>query len=146
MSPVAGIVLPEEVVAAGAEGPKVATKVGAPFDVGAYVADRDAIGAWYRREGWPDARIAGFLDPGPEGVSVRFVARAGVRPRVGEVRLAQEGRVQESLVRRAVTLSPGDLVRPRDLAESRERLAELGLFRSVEVRPEAGGLRCGTSS
>jgi outer membrane protein assembly factor BamA len=30
----------------------------------------------------------------------------------------------------------GDLVRPRDLAESRERLAELGIFRSVEVRPE----------
>ena len=36
-----------------------------------------------------------------------------------------------------MTLEPGDLVRPRELAESRERLAELGFFRSVEVRPEA---------
>ncbi len=137
MSPVAGVVLPEEVVAAGAEGPAIATKVGAPFDVAAYVADRDAIGAWYRREGWPDARVTGFLDPGPDGVSVRFVARAGPRPRVGEVRVTQEGRVKDSLVRRSVTLDPGDLVRPRELAESRERLAELGFFRSVEVRPEA---------
>ncbi|HSD26535.1 MAG TPA: translocation/assembly module TamB domain-containing protein [Vicinamibacteria bacterium] len=137
VSSVAGIVLPEEVVAAGAEGPKVATKVGQPFDVAAYLADRDAIGAWYRREGWPDARVAGFLDPRPEGVSVRFAARAGPRPHVGEVRVAQEGRAPERLVRRQVTLAPGDLVRPHELAESRARLAELGIFRSVEVRPEA---------
>jgi outer membrane protein assembly factor BamA len=137
VSSVAGIQLPEEVVAAGASGPAITTKVGAPFDVAAYVADRDAIGAWYRREGWPDARVTGFLDPGPDGVSVRFAARAGPRPRVGEVRVTQEGRVRDSLVRRAVTLDPGDLIRPRDLAESRERLAELGFFRSVEVRPEA---------
>jgi outer membrane protein assembly complex protein YaeT len=137
VSPVAGIVLPEEVVAAGASGPAIATKVGQPFDVAAYLADRDAIGAWYRREGWPDARVAGFLDPRPEGVSVRFAARPGPRPHVGEVRVAQEGGTSERLVRRQVTLAPGDLVRPRDLAESRERLAELGIFRSVEVRPEA---------
>jgi outer membrane protein assembly complex protein YaeT len=137
VSSVAGIQLPEEVVAAGASGPAIATKVGAPFDVAAYVADRDAIGAWYRREGWPDARLTGFLDPGPAGVSVRFVARAGPRPHVGEIRVAQEGRVRDEVVKRAVTLEPGDLVRPRELAESRERLAELGFFRSVEVRPEA---------
>jgi outer membrane protein insertion porin family len=137
VSPVAGVVLPEEVVAAGAEGPTLATKRGEPFDVAAYVADRDAIGAWYRREGWPDARVTGFLDPGAEGVSVRFVARPGPRPRVGEVRVAQEGHVQERIVRKAVTLEPGDLVRPRELAESRERLAELAIFRSVEVRAEA---------
>jgi outer membrane protein assembly factor BamA len=137
LSPVAEIVLPEEVVAAGEGGPPITTKVGEPFDVAAYVADRDAVSAWYRREGWPDARVAGLLEPGPEGVSVRLVARPGPRPRVGEVRIIQEGETRESLVRGAVTLRPGDLIRPRDLAESRERLAELGVFRSVEVRPEA---------
>jgi outer membrane protein insertion porin family len=136
-SRVARVVLPEEVVAAGAGGPAIATKAGQPFDVAAYVADRDAIGEWYRREGWPDARLTGFLEPGPDGVSVRFAARPGPRPRVGEVLVTQEGRTHEGVVRRAVTLEPGDLVRPRDLAESRERLAELGIFRSVEVRPEA---------
>jgi len=123
-------------VAAGAEGPTITTKPGEPFDVAAYVADRDAIGAWYRREGWPDARVTGFLEPGAEGVAVRFVARPGERPRVGEVRVTQEGRTHEQVVRRAVTLEPGDLVRPRGLAESRERLAELGIFRSIEVRAE----------
>jgi outer membrane protein insertion porin family len=137
VSAVAGIVLPDEVVAAGAEGPAIHTKAGQPFDVAAYVADRDAISAWYRREGWPDARVTGFLDPGPEGVSVRFAVRAGPRPRVGEVRVNQEGRTRERVVRGAVTIEPGALIRPRDLAESRERLAELGVFRSVEVRPQA---------
>jgi outer membrane protein assembly complex protein YaeT len=135
-SPVAGIDLPAEAVAAGPQGPAIQTKVGAPFDVSAYVADREAIGTWYRAQGWPDARVVGFLEPGPEGVAVRFAARAGPRPHVGEVRIEEAGRTSESLVRRAVTLEPGDLVRPHALAESRERLAELGIFRSVEVRPE----------
>jgi outer membrane protein assembly complex protein YaeT len=137
VSPVAGVVLPEEIVAAGAQGPAIQTKAGEPFDVAAYVADRDAISAWYRGEGWPDARVVGVLDPGPTGVSVRFAARPGPRPRVGEVRVNQEGRTRERVVKGAVTLQPGALIRPRDLAESRERLAELGVFRSVEVRPEA---------
>ncbi len=136
VSPVARIELPDEIVAAGASGPKLALKAGVPFDVSAYVADRDAIGAWYRREGWPDVRLAAFLEPGPDGVSVRFKAQPGPRPRVGTVRVTSDGPVQERIVSRAVTLEPGDLVRPAALAESRERLAEVGVFRSVEVRPK----------
>ena len=136
VSKVAGITLPEEIVAAGTSGPALTLKPGVPFDVSAYVADRDAIGTWYRREGWPEARVAGFLEPGPAGVAVRFAAVPGPRPRVGEVRVTQDGRTRERVVSGAVTLKPGELIRPRDLAESRERLAELGIFRSVEVRPE----------
>jgi outer membrane protein assembly factor BamA/autotransporter translocation and assembly factor TamB len=135
-SPVAGVELPAEIVAAGTSGPALALKAGAPFDVSAYVADRDAIGKWYRGEGWPEARVAGILEPGPGGVSVRFAATPGPRPRVGAVRFAQDGQTRERVIRGAMTLAPGDLIRPRDLAESRARLAELGLFRSIEVRPE----------
>jgi hypothetical protein len=76
VSSVAGIVLPEEVVAAGAEGPKVATKVDAPFDVGAYVADRDAIGAWYRARAGP-TRASPPSSTRAEGVSVTFTPQAG---------------------------------------------------------------------
>jgi outer membrane protein assembly factor BamA len=136
VSRVAKVERPAEIVAAGAAGPRLVLKAGFPFDVSAYVADRDAIAAWYRREGWPDARIAGFLDPGPEGVAVRFVVQPGPRPRVGEVRFVQDAGTSPRVVSQAVTLRPGDLIRPLELAESRERLAELGLFRSVEVRPE----------
>jgi len=136
VSQIAEIELPEEIVAAGASGPALTLKTGVPFDVSAYVADRDAIGAWYRREGWLDARVAGFLEPGPAGVSVRFAATPGPRPQVGAVRVTQDGRTGERVRGEAVTLAPGDFIRPRALAESRERLAELGIFRTVEVRPE----------
>jgi hypothetical protein len=136
VSRVIGVELPAEIAAAGAAGPVLSVREGALFDVAAYVADRDAIGAWYRREGWPDSRVAGFLDPGPGGVGVRFAARPGPRPRVGEVRVVPGRRVNERMVTRAVTLGPGDLVRPRELSESRERLSELGLFRSIDVRAE----------
>jgi outer membrane protein assembly factor BamA/autotransporter translocation and assembly factor TamB len=136
VSRVSGIVLPTEIEAAGREAPKLRLKAGEPFDVSAYIADRDAIAAWYRREGWPDARVAGVLQPGADGVSVRFGAEAGPRPRVGDVRVADDGRIRPRLVDSSLTLGPGDLIRPRALAESRERLAELGVFRSVEVRAE----------
>jgi outer membrane protein assembly factor BamA len=39
------------------------------------------------------------------------------------------------MIRRAVVVEPGALVRPQELAESRARLSELGVFRSVDVRP-----------
>src|SRR5262249_38287642 len=136
VSKVAGVALPEEIEAAGKDAPALQLKAGQPFDVSAYVADRDAIGAWYHREGWPDARVVGILEPGPAGVSVRFEAEAGARARVGDVRVANDGRTNPALVDRSLTLRPGDLIRPRALAESRERLAELGVFRSVEVRAE----------
>jgi outer membrane protein insertion porin family len=136
LSKVAGVALPEEIEAAGKDAPTLQLKEGQPFDVSAYVADRDAIGTWYRREGWPDSRVVGILEPGPGGVSVRYKAEAGPRVRVGDVRVADDGTTKAALVDKSLTLRPGDLIRPRALAESRERLAELGVFRSVEVRAE----------
>jgi outer membrane protein assembly factor BamA len=43
------------------------------------------------------------------------------------------------VVRDAVTLSPGDLLRPTELERSSQRLSETGVFRSVDVRPDPAG-------
>jgi outer membrane protein insertion porin family len=135
-SRVSEIALPPEVLEAGSEGPKLTLRAGEPFDVSRYLADRDAIAAWYRAGGWTEARLRGVLEPSGQDVVVRYAAAAGPRPRVNEVRIATEGRPKEPLLRRSVALSPGELITPDQLARSRERLSELQIFRSVDVRPE----------
>jgi outer membrane protein assembly complex protein YaeT len=134
---VAEIMLPAEVTAAGGSGPTLKLEKARPFDLATYVADRDAIGAWYRRQGWPDATVRAAIEIRGAAVSVRYAVDAGSRPTVGDVRIAQTGKTRESLVRRSLTVGEGDLIRPDALAESRERLSDLGVFRSVEVRAEA---------
>ena len=134
-SRVGAITLPEQLGGAGSGSPALRLKTGAPFDLEAYLEDRDAIAAWFRREGWMDARVRGVLDPRGDEVAVSFVAEAGARRRRGEVRVASAGRVRESIVRRAVELAPGEVIRPRQLSDTRARLSETNLFSTVDVRP-----------
>jgi outer membrane protein assembly complex protein YaeT len=133
---VAVIELPAEVTAAGKGGPPLTLQTGEPFDLTAYVADRDAIGAWYRDEGWMEATVRATLETHGGDVSVRYLVDAGPRPTLGEVRIPQIGKTRESIVRRSLAVREGDIVRPDALTESRERLSDLGVYRSVEVRTE----------
>ena len=131
---VAALTLPDGVPAPGEGGPKLKLREGEPFDVEAYLADRDAIAAWYRREGWMEARVRGALEVSNGDVRVTLAADPGPRPRLGEVRVVSSGRTYEKMVRRAVQVRPGEIIRPLELAETRTRLAELGTFSSVDLR------------
>jgi outer membrane protein assembly factor BamA len=129
--------LPEEALSlAGASPLELQLQVGEPFRIDAYVNDRGTLASWFRAQGFPEARLAGILDPVPEGMAVRFEVDTGPRPRVGEIRPAQAGIVRSSVVDGAVTVGPGDLIRPEDLAKSRDHLSETRVFRSVDIRAE----------
>ena len=130
--------LPEE-ARSSHEPPLLRLRPGRPFRIDAYVEDRGTLALWYREQGYPDARVVGLLEPVEDGLAVRFAVEAGPRPRVGDVRLARKGRTRPGVVEKAVTLTPGELIRPADLAESRDRLSETRVFRSVDVRTEAKG-------
>lgn len=132
---VSAIALPQELVDAAGAAPKLRLRQGAPFDVEAYLADRDAIAAWYRREGWMEARVRGVLDPRGGDVALRFAAETGARRRLRDVRIASAGRARESLIRRALEVERGEILRPQGLADTRARLAETNVFSSVDVRP-----------
>ena len=131
---VAALTLPDGLPPAAEGGPQLRLREGEPFDVEAYMADRDAIAAWYRREGWMEARVRGGLEVSNGDVRVTLEAEPGPRPRLGEVRVASSGRTPERMVRRAVQVRPGEIIRPQELAETRARLSELGTFSSVDVR------------
>ncbi len=120
----------------GAPPPDLKLRVGGPFRIEAYVDDRATLARWFREQGFPDARLAGILDPAPGGLAVRFEVDTGPRPRVGAIRQAGIGRTRSGVVDRAVVLEPGDLIRPEDLALTRDHLSETRVFRSVDVRAE----------
>jgi outer membrane protein assembly complex protein YaeT len=133
-SRVTKVALPEEVREAGSSPPALALREGEPFDVRGYLADRDAIAAWYRRAGWMEARVRGVLQPKGDDVDVAYMVDPGPRPRRGDVRIATEGRTNERVIRRAVEVEPGTIIRPQELSQTRARLSELNLFTSVDVR------------
>ena len=133
---VAAIELPEDLPAAASA---LRLRVGQPFNVDAYVGDRGRLASWYRDQGYPDVRVAGVLEPVKGGLAVRFAVEPGPLARVGEIRVARKGRTRPSVVDDAVTLRPGDPVRARELARSRENLADTRVFRSADVRAEPTG-------
>jgi outer membrane protein assembly factor BamA len=134
-SSIARVDLPPEVADAGGEAPVLRLREGQPFDVEAYLADRDAIAAWYRSEGWMEARVRGVLRPQGDDVDVAFAVEPGPRPRLADVRIASKGRTREAMVRRQVEVEPGAIIRPQELSQTRARLSEMDLFTSVDVRP-----------
>jgi outer membrane protein assembly factor BamA len=144
-SAVAALTLPDGVPPPGEGGPGLKLREGEPFDVEAYLADRDALAAWYRREGWMEARVRGVLEVSGGDVRVTLAAEPGPQPRLGEIRVAKNGRTHEKMVRRAIQVRPGEVIRPHELAETRARLSELGTFSSVDVRtvpaPGKGNVR-----
>jgi outer membrane protein insertion porin family len=135
---VASIELPE--AAANADGLELKLTTGQPFDLAAYAADRDALASWLRSHGWIDAQVRATMETRGPTVAVRYLVDDAVRPRVGEIKIRQSGKTKAGLIRRALTIREGELLEPDQLAQSRERLTELGVFRSVEVRlePRAG--------
>ncbi|HEX9188882.1 MAG TPA: BamA/TamA family outer membrane protein, partial [Vicinamibacteria bacterium] len=133
-SRVAMLALPDGVPPPAEGGPALELREGEPFDIEAYLADRDRLAAWYRREGYMEARVRGVLEVAAGDVRVTLAADPGPRPRLGEIRVASSGRTYEKMVRRAIQSRPGEVLRPHELAETRARLSELGTFSSVDVR------------
>jgi outer membrane protein insertion porin family len=111
--------------------------VGQPFRIDAYVADRGALGSWYRAQGYPEARVVGVLDPVEGGLSIRFTADPGPQPTLRDVRVTGSVRTRRDVVDSALTLGPGDRIEPRALAESREHLADTRIFRGIDLRTQA---------
>jgi outer membrane protein insertion porin family len=131
---VVALELPEEVRAGGTASPTLALRDGAPFRLDAYTADRARLRSWLRDEGYPDARVASVLEPRPGGLAVRFLADAGPRVTMGEMRLARDGRTRPAIIEHAVATAPGEVIRASSLDETRRRLTNTGVFRSVDLR------------
>ena len=63
-------------------------------------------------------------------------------PRVAAIRFTGNDTTRESVLRREMTIAPGDPADPAELANSRQAILDLGLFRSVDLstEPAEGGV------
>jgi outer membrane protein insertion porin family len=131
---VVALELPAEMRSAAVAAPALELRDGEPFRFDAYLSDRARMQTWLRNDGYPYARVTSVLEPRPDGLAVRFQAEAGPRVAMGRVRTAREGRTRQSVLENAVATSPGEVIRASSLDDTRERLMETGVFRSVDLR------------
>jgi outer membrane protein insertion porin family len=133
---VTAIQLPGDITELDADPPELKLRHGQPFDLSAYVADRDALSVWYREQGFVEARASASLEARGGSVTVRFDVERGPRPRIGSIRVVDTGHTSSELLRRSLYLREGDYIRPEAIARTRERLSDTGIFRSVDLRSE----------
>jgi outer membrane protein assembly complex protein YaeT len=108
--------------------------VGRPFYRPLLSADRDAVERWYRNQGYLSAIAvpAVTLDDSGRAV-VTWAIRQGEQSRVDHVLITGNDRIGADVIRRELRLGPGDPLSVDAIAESQQRLSQLGLFRRVRI-------------
>ncbi|MBI3180854.1 MAG: BamA/TamA family outer membrane protein [Myxococcales bacterium] len=110
-----------------------------PLSYSAVERQRAALSQGLGRRGYLFAEVlpdVGVSESGADG-RVTFRVDAGPQVRVGKVVVKGLARTVESVVREAMPLREGDVLDPERLFESQQGLVQLGIFRSVSVRPIA---------
>lgn len=118
------------------------TRIGEPYRLGDLAADRAELLASYRSAGYLQAEITPevtFSEDHSQAVIVLRVS-PGRPTRVDRIVIAGLERTHETVVRRELTLAPGDPLSLQQVLESQRRLGTLGVFRRVslaEIDPES---------
>lgn len=97
---------------------------------------RLALQRIYLARGHLYARIEAreHVDPSRRLAAVRFVVTEGPRVRIGRILVTGNRRTRESVVRRALAVSEGEVYDTDAIARSQAALLRLGVFRSVALR------------
>lgn len=122
------------------------TKLGEPYRLGDVAADRAELLASYRSAGYLQAEITPELTFSEDRSKAAVVLRVspGRPTEVERIVVAGLDRTREPVVRRELTLRPGDPLSPQQVLESQRRLGALGAFRRVslaEIDPESPDAR-----
>ena len=112
-----------------------------PFDLESTVKD------FYGKLGYPFVVVTANerVEPGgdPVKVLVTITVREGPLVRIGAVRIEGNRRTGDSVVRRELTIHPGEVFDVRKLEASQQRVLRTGLFRQAFIdiaRPDRPGL------
>jgi outer membrane protein insertion porin family len=106
---------------------------GSPYRAAAVARAVEQLTLAYRRGGYPVAAVQARTDftAGREAVDLRFFIREGAPQRLGVVAVTGNGATRREIILREVPLRTGDLFNPEALAQGRNNLYELGIFREV---------------
>jgi outer membrane protein insertion porin family len=108
---------------------------GEPFSEANIAADRDTILSYYYNDGYPNATFDWTQSPGPSPtqVDLRFVIRPGMRLYVRRVLVRGLETTKPAVVANRITLAPGDPISQSRIAESQQKLYDLGIFSQVQT-------------
>lgn len=107
---------------------------GRPFYAPMVNADRDAVERVLRNRGFLEATVTPAVTIAEDGRgSVVWRVREGEQSRVDHVLITGNERTNAGVIRRELRLQQGDPLSAEAIAESQQRLAQLGLFRRVRI-------------
>jgi outer membrane protein insertion porin family len=117
---------------------------GKPFYRPQLSVDREAIERVYRNRGFHGVSVTTQLnfESDQQFVGLVWTIRAGDQITVDRVLINGNSRISTALIRRELTIQPGDPMSEDAMIESQRNLAALGLFRRVRITglPRTGSL------
>lgn len=117
---------------------------GDPFDITRTDRDRTAIENTYANRGFYEVRVTADIQAAAEPADTVIVhdlvyrIEEGPRFVVGSVRIEGNGFTKSEIIRRELTIRPGETLSRDAIDESRERLYSTGYFSLVSIVPEQG--------
>ena len=108
---------------------------GQPFSESTIATDRDSVLTYYFNNGYPDATFDWTQTPGPtpNRVDLKFVVKPGTRQFVRRVLVRGLDNTRAALVANRISLSPGDPISQSKIADSQQKLYDLGIFSKVQT-------------
>jgi outer membrane protein insertion porin family len=89
---------------------------------------------WYGERGYIHARIASVEDVEDDNrLRLEFVVDEASPAHIGQIHIVGNKRTKEKVIRRELTVSPGDLYQTSDVIASQRRIANLGFFNGPMV-------------
>ena len=108
---------------------------GQPYSAANVASDRDAVLGYYYNNGYPDAQFDSSQDPAPvpNRVNLRYKVVPGERQFVRGTLVRGLETTKASLVASRISVAPGDPISQSRIAQSQQRLYDLGIFSKVET-------------
>ncbi len=106
-----------------------------PFSEVNVAADRDSLLSYYYNNGYPDATFDWTQTPGPtpNTLNLVYVIRAGKHEFVRTVLIRGLNVTKPSLITKRIMLEPGEAISQSRIAQSQQKLYDLGIFSKVET-------------
>lgn len=120
--------------------PALVTAAGKAYSATAISDDEKMITDYYGSRGYADAHVeTSVLQSGPDTVKVVFRLAEGDKSIVRMINIAGNEKTKDRVIRREVTVAPGDEFNTVRIEKTRNRLKQMGYFSVVDIRPSPTG-------
>ncbi|MEB3195715.1 MAG: outer membrane protein assembly factor BamA [Candidatus Sericytochromatia bacterium] len=115
----------------------VGVNPGDPYHPGAVAEWVSGAQAYMARLGFPRARVEAALVDGEDtpDATLRFTITRGPRKTVGRIIVRGNVKTSDGVVRRQITVQPGDFFDAEELVRTQQQIYQLGFFDRVQVEP-----------